>query len=102
MSRNPTIDDAIRLLTDPQNRASPGRRDGQLVEMGSQVLIRLQQLGADELEARRLIREAAKQRRGRAALKQVRLEGNRTGRAAQRYREVFEMWIPESELRKPD
>ena len=75
----PTLDDAIRVVTDPANRAF-GREVAGMVEMRPPAIIgELQGMGASEERATELVREALAQLGGDWTIDTVRSQASGTG-----------------------
>ena len=90
----PTVHDAIRLLTDPRNRATGGsrQRHGRLREAAIFGELEAQ---SNMATARALVTEAVRRPRGTSRMQMVRAsEGD--------WHERDEVWVPESALRHPD
>jgi hypothetical protein len=93
----PTIDDALRLLSDPANRGMTGESSGMVLMAPAGIVGGLQAMGAREDDARELVRAAAEQLGGEAHV-HVR-KPKKGGRSYGRPVVEDEIWIPATALR---
>ena len=97
-----SIDDAVRLLTDPANLAGIGRQfEGDYaVVAGPPVLRALQELGLDLVAARVLVGEALHELEGIDQSHDIEVGGNRPGRVMRDSKRVDVYWVPRTAMRE--
>lgn len=96
----PTIDDAVRLLMDPQNVAMGGLAGGGMVEVSlAGVLQKLEM--SDQGRARELVRLAVERLNGKWLVGRLPQTGLRSGQAVQRYRTTVTVLIPRDAFDEP-
>jgi hypothetical protein len=98
-AEGPTIEDAVALVTDPAYRAGGGVEGG-FVRMQPAIITRLQEMGTDEQQARRLAHEAVIRVGGMDKSRNSQRPGLRAG-APPRYQWVDDFRVPQAKLRKP-
>ena len=94
----PTIEDAIRVLTDPANRGMPGSSEGMVLMAPAATLGALQAMGADYDTAVELARTAVEQLGGRLTV-HVRQAPSAGPRRWGRPVTEEEIWVPAAALR---
>jgi hypothetical protein len=98
-----SIDDAVRLLTDPANLAGMGRQyeGAYAVVSGPPVLRALQGLGLDVVAARVLVGEALHELGGIDRSHDIEVGGLRPGRVVSDSTRVDVCWVPRPAMREP-
>ena len=97
----PTLEDALRLLTDPDNEARGPRVRGMAEMRGSDTIGGLEAMGADVATAKKLILEALDQIGGRFEIEHRQRAGLGRARTWAQYDVVEHIWVPVDALRHP-